>query len=260
MELHYKTFGEGQPLLILHGLFGSSDNWLTLGRKLAEQYKVYLIDQRNHGRSPWSNDWNYQLMAEDLLEFVKTHELEDFILVGHSMGGKTAMNFAARYYPSKVQKLVVVDIAPKPYRVHHDTIVEGLNALDLSQINSRKEADDQLAQYVEEAGVRMFLLKNLYRPKGGENEAKKFDWRINLSVIGNNLVNVSDGLAENLQYDGQTLFVRGVNSNYIKESDETLIKKHFPNATLQSVEQAGHWIHAEKPQEFLEMLLNFIQN
>lgn len=260
MELHYKTFGEGQPLLILHGLFGSSDNWLTLGRKLGEQYKVYLIDQRNHGRSPWSEDWDYQFMAEDLLEFVKTHQLEDFILVGHSMGGKTAMNYAARYYPSKVQKLVVVDIAPKPYRVHHDTIVEGLRALDLSQINSRKEADDQLAQYVEEAGVRMFLLKNLYRPKGDNNEAKKFDWRINLSVIGDNLVNVSDGLAENLQYDGPTLFVRGVNSNYIKESDENLIKKHFPNAALQSVEQAGHWVHAEKPQEFLEILLNFIQN
>ncbi|OJJ23726.1 alpha/beta hydrolase [marine bacterium AO1-C] len=255
MELNFKTFGEGQPLLILHGLFGSSDNWLTLGRKLAEQYKVYLIDQRNHGRSPWSNDWNYQLMAEDLLEFVQTHQLDNFILVGHSMGGKTAMNYAARYYPSKIQKLIVVDIAPKSYPIHHDKIVAGLRSLDLNQINSRKDADVQLANYVEEVGVRQFLLKNLYR-----NDEKRFDWRINLQVIGDNLDNMSVGLPDNFEFDGPTLFIRGLRSKYIKDGDEAVIQHHFPNASIQDVAQAGHWVHAEKPQEFLEILLSFIQS
>ncbi|HAS42672.1 MAG TPA: alpha/beta hydrolase [Microscillaceae bacterium] len=259
MELHYKTFGEGQPLLILHGLFGSSDNWLTLGRKLAEQYKVYLIDQRNHGRSPWSNDWDYQLMAEDLLKFVQTHQLDDFILVGHSMGGKTAMNYAARYYPSKIQKLVVVDIAPKSYPIHHDQIVAGLRALDLGQINSRKEADEQLANYVEEVGVRQFLLKNLYRPKA-EESAKKFDWRINLQVIGDNLDKMSVGLPENFEFEKPTLFIRGLRSNYIKDGDEAVIQRYFLNAVIHSVAEAGHWVHAEKPQEFLDTLLEFIQS
>ena len=258
MELNYKTFGEGQPLLILHGLFGSSDNWLTLGRKLAEQYKVYLIDQRNHGRSPWSNDWDYQLMAEDLLTFVQTHQLEDVLLVGHSMGGKTAMNYAARYEPSRIQKLVVVDIAPKPYPIHHDKIVTGLRALDLTQINSRKEADEQLAVYVDEVGVRQFLLKNLYRPQE-KGSARKFDWRINLQVIGDNLDKMSVGLPGNFEFDKPTLFIRGLRSNYIKDEDEALIQQYFTNATLHSVTQAGHWVHAEKPQEFLETLLGFIQ-
>lgn len=259
MELNYKTFGEGQPLVILHGLFGSSDNWLTLGRKLAEQYKVYLVDQRNHGRSPWSNEWDYQLMAEDLLEFIQTHKLDNFILLGHSMGGKTAMNYAARYYPSKIEKLVVVDIAPKSYPIHHDTIVAGLRSLDLSQINSRKEADDQLAKKVEEVGVRQFLLKNLYRPKT-EGSDKKFAWRINLPVIGDNLDKMSMGLPDNFEFDGPTLFIRGLRSNYIKDEDNTLIQQYFPNAVIRSIAEAGHWVHAEKPQVFLETLLEFIQS
>lgn len=254
MELHYRTFGEGQPLVILHGLFGSSDNWLTLGRKLVEQHKVYLVDQRNHGRSPWSDEWDYQVMAEDLHEFVQQQQLDNFILIGHSMGGKTAMNYAARFYPSRVEKLVVVDIAPKPYPVHHDTIVAGLKSLNLSEINSRKVADEQLSAQIKEADVRQFLLKNLYR-----NEEKKFSWRINLQVIGNNLAKVSEGLAENLQYDETTLFIRGRHSNYIKDQDELVIKNHFPNADIKTVENAGHWVHAEQPAAFLEALLRFLK-
>ncbi|EAY26845.1 alpha/beta fold hydrolase [Microscilla marina] len=254
MELHYKTFGEGTPLLILHGLFGSSDNWLTIGKKLAEQYQVYLIDQRNHGRSPWSDQWNYEAMSDDLHEFVEQHQLQDFVLIGHSMGGKTAMNYAVNHTPSKIEKLVVVDIAPKTYPIHHDKIVAGLNALDLSQVNSRKAADEQLAAYIDEVGVRQFLLKNLYR-----NEEKNFEWRINLPVIGENLTNVSGGLTEDKQYEGTTLFIRGRKSNYIKEDDEAVIHQHFPQATLQTVENAGHWVHAESPAEFLEMLLTFLQ-
>lgn len=253
MELHYKTFGEGEPLLILHGLFGSSDNWLTIGKKLAEQYKVYLIDQRNHGRSPWNNEWDYQAMSADLHEFVETHELKDFVLIGHSMGGKTAMNYAVDYTPAKIKQLVIVDIAPKPYPIHHDKIVAGLKALDLSQVNSRKAADEQLAAYIDEVGVRQFLLKNLYR-----NEEKSFDWRINLPVIADNLANVSGGLAEGKQYSGTTLFVRGRKSNYIKDGDEAVIAQHFPQAAVQTVENAGHWVHAERPVEFMEMLQAFL--
>lgn len=253
MKLHYKTFGEGAPLLILHGLFGSSDNWLTIGKKLAEQYKVYLIDQRNHGRSPWSNEWDYQAMSADLHEFVEEHNLQDFVLIGHSMGGKTAMNYAVDYTSAKIKQLVIVDIAPKPYPIHHDKIVAGLKAIDLSQVNSRKAADEQLATYIDEVGVRQFLLKNLYR-----NEEKNFEWRINLPVIADNLVNVSGGLAEGKQYNGITLFVRGRKSNYIKDGDEAVINKHFPQATVQTVENAGHWVHAERPIEFMEMLQAFL--
>lgn len=253
MKLHYKTFGEGEPLLILHGLFGSSDNWLTIGKKLAEQYKVYLIDQRNHGRSPWSNEWNYEAMSADLNEFVEDHALQDFVLIGHSMGGKTAMNYAVDYTSAKIKQLVIVDIAPKSYPIHHDKIVAGLKALDLSQVNSRKAADEQLATYIDEVGVRQFLLKNLYR-----NEEKRFDWRINLPVIGDNLINVSGGLAEGKKYNGTTLFVRGRKSNYIKDGDEAIIAQHFPQAVVQTVENAGHWVHAERPVEFMEMLQAFL--
>lgn len=255
MELHYKTLGEGVPLLILHGLFGSSDNWTTIGKKLAENYKVYLIDQRNHGQSPWSNDWNYDFMGDDLHAFVEQHHLSDFILMGHSMGGKTAMNYATRYTSAKIKKLVVVDIAPKPYPIHHDKIVAGLNALDLSQVKSRKVADEQLATYIDEVGVRQFLLKNLYR-----NEQKTFSWRINLPVIGGNLANISGGLASGLQFDNPTLFIRGLKSNYIKEEDQAIIKTHFPAAQLKTVENAGHWVHAERPAEFLDMLTEWLNN
>ena len=159
MKLHYRKYGEGQPLIILHGLFGSSDNWQTLGKKFAENFEVYLVDQRNHGHSPKSNEFNYQLLSDDLYKLITDLELENITLIGHSMGGKTVMHFAQEH-PLFIKKLIVVDIGPKAYPMHHDIILAGLNSLDLSAIKSRGQADKQLSKFIEDIGVKQFLLKN----------------------------------------------------------------------------------------------------
>jgi esterase len=253
MTLHYQELGQGEPIIILHGLFGSSDNWLTFSRLLAANYKVYLIDQRNHGRSPWSDEFNYEVMSADLMEFIETHHIEQPIIIGHSMGGKTAMRFAARY-PEAFRKLMVVDIAPKYYRPHHQEILAGLHALDLASLQSRQQADEQLTQYVPELGVRQFLLKNLYR-----NEQQIFAWRINLPVIEHEIENVGEALVYTKPVHQPTLFLRGGQSHYVKDEDINLIRQIFPQATLETIPEAGHWVQAEKPKEFLEKVIGFIE-
>src|SRR5687768_14638733 len=149
MKLHYRTIGEGQPLFILHGLFGSSDNWQTLGKRFAEHYKVYFVDQRNHGHSPHSDDFNYDLMVTDLHELVTDLGENNINIIGHSMGGKTAIGFAAKF-PRMIEKMVVADISHKGYPMHHDTILDGLNAIDLSVIKSRGEAEAKLSEYIDQ--------------------------------------------------------------------------------------------------------------
>ncbi|NJO01093.1 MAG: alpha/beta fold hydrolase [Bacteroidia bacterium] len=253
MKLHHREVGEGTPVLILHGLFGSSDNWMSIGRKLGEQYKVYMPDLRNHGKSPWSNDWNYDFMAQDVLEFVQTHAIHQPIIIGHSLGGKVAMLFTARYYAEETQKLIVVDIAPKAYPVHHDQILEALISINLDQVESRQEADEQLARYLPDKSVRQFLLKNLNR-----DQENRYSWQINLEVIKEKIGIVGEPFPEDLSWDKPTLFIRGRLSNYIKDQDIDLIKKHFPQSQLSTLENTGHWIHAEKPAEFLEITQNFL--
>ncbi len=254
MKLHYKELGEdnSKSLIILHGLFGSSDNWLTIGRKLAEHYRVYIIDQRNHGDSLHDKLHTYEAMAEDLAEFITAHNIENPHIMGHSMGGKTAMQFAVTH-PDLFDKLVVVDIAPKAYPVHHDEILEGLESIDLATIKTRSDADKQLAEYVPELGVRQFLLKNLNR-----DSSKSYSWKINLPVISQSIEKISEGPKEKLKTEKQVLFVGGKNSNYIKEADFTTIDSFFPNAEIEMVEGAGHWIHAEKPEAFLEIVERFL--
>jgi esterase len=251
MKLFFRELGKGQPLIILHGLMGSSDNWLTQAKLLADRYHVFLVDQRNHGQSPHNPEFDYGVLANDLRDFIAEHKLERPIVLGHSMGGKTAMNFAISN-PTMLDKLIVVDIAPKAYPVHHDSIVEGLKAIPINTIQTRNEADEILSGYVPEADVRQFLLKNLSRkPAGG------FAWKINLNVIDSNLEQISADIHYPGTYSGQTLFVRGAHSRYVKDEDRPRIKDLFPNSTLITMD-TGHWVQAEKPKEFVEVVTNFL--
>ncbi|MBC3540808.1 alpha/beta fold hydrolase [Rufibacter sediminis] len=255
MELNYKVLGEGQPLLILHGLFGTLDNWQTLGKEFSKTYQVYLIDLRNHGRSPHSSEFSYQLMTDDLLEFLEQHQLQDAMIIGHSMGGKVAMNFALQH-PEKLAKLLVADIAPKAYPPHHDEIIAGFRSIDLNSIQNRQAADDQLAQKVPDFGTRMFLLKNLYR-----TEDNTFAWRLNLDSIEQNLEQILGNIESETPFTKPTLFLRGANSRYIKpDQDLPQIQSLFPNARVETIENAGHWLHAEQPQEFYRLTMDFLQS
>jgi len=252
MNLFYRELGEGEPIVILHGVFGSSDNWLTPAKVLSQDHKVYLIDQRNHGHSPKSDVFNNVIMAEDLAEFMDQHSIKDPTVIGHSMGGKVAMNFAKKH-EENLKKLIVVDIAPKYYPPHHQKILAGMKAIDLKQLKTRQEADEILKQFEPEIGVRQFLLKNLYR-----NEQGKFDWRINLSVISEKIENVGEALDESTEISTPTLFIRGEKSNYIKAGDEDLIRKFFKNYTIVTIEGAGHWVQAEQPDRFLKAVQAFL--
>ena len=251
MQLNFKKSGSGPPLVILHGLFGSLDNWFSIAKELVEHYTLYLVDQRNHGDSPHSTEWNYGVMVEDLLELLDAEGLDSVYLMGHSMGGKTVMNFAVQY-PERVSKLIVGDIAPRYYPIHHQVILEGLNALDLSQLQSRKEADDLLAPYIPELGIRQFLLKSLGRDANG------FAWKINLSVITQHIEEVGKALDEETVFEAPTLFLGGANSSYIQEKDLSDMKRHFPNCTWISIPNAGHWLHAEQPQAVVAEVRKFL--
>lgn len=252
MELNFKKLGTGKPLIILHGLFGSADNWFSISKELKDIFTLYLIDQRNHGDSPQSDEWNYQVMVEDLKEIMDNEGLEKAFLMGHSMGGKTAMNFALKY-PDKAEKLIVADIAPRYYAVHHQRILEGLNSLDLEAIGSRKEADDQLAEYVPNLGERQFLLKSLGRGSDG------FQWKINLAVITEKINEVGQALPDGKSYSGPTLFLAGSNSSYIQQSDLDDIDKFFPNNTVEFIADAGHWLHAEQPDAVVDEIRRFLK-
>lgn len=251
--LHANIVGKGEPILILHGYFGMGDNWKSQANQLADSYEVHLIDQRNHGRSFHSDDFDYELMVDDLLAYVTFHQLNSFYLLGHSMGGKTAMLFAVNY-PEKVKKLLIADIAPKNYPPHHHQILEALNAIDFSKITLREEINDVLKKYIAEEGVRQFLLKNVYRKTKTE-----LAFRFNLTSLTENNDEVGEALPAMTMYEGETLFLKGENSGYISSDDTFLIQAHFPNAQIQTISNAGHWLHAENPVDFLAAVLQFIQ-
>ncbi len=266
MELYHREMGRGEPLIILHGLYGSSDNWINIGKALSETYRVYLVDQRNHGHSPHSHKHNYYVMVDDLLEFIQSQGLEKVNLLGHSMGGKTALYFAVAH-PEMVQKLIVVDIAPTPYQMltktnpqalNHLNIMNALYNLDINHISTLKEADNQLAATIPYQRVRQFLLKNLKRNRDGS-----FRWLLNISAIRNELPAILDGLDpekyrnNNASFSFPVLFIKGELSEYIQAEHKDAILKIFPHANIQTIEGAGHWVHAEKREEFLETLRNF---
>lgn len=242
-----------KPMIILHGLFGSCDNWLTQAKLFVEHYHVFTVDQRNHGLSPHSEEFDYTLMAADLLEFIEDHQLKDSIIIGHSMGGKTAMNFALAN-PGKLSVLIVVDIAPRAYDLEHYTIAEGLNAITIDTLTSRNEADEQLSRYVPEMDVRQFLLKNLQRKAEGG-----FSWKINLKVLTAKLANVGVDLQYPGNFEKPTLFIKGNRSNYVREEDAKHIYEIFPKAKIQGLD-TGHWVQVEKPQEFVDAVNTFINS
>lgn len=253
MELHYKVLGQGAPIVILHGLFGMLDNWQSVAKVLADKYTIYLVDNRNHGRSPHDPEFNYEVMSADLHEFLQKHQIEQPVIIGHSMGGKIAMYFAGRYTPELFRKMVVVDIAPKYYRPHHRDELAGLFAVDLAHIGSRQEAEVSMARHITEPGTRQFLLKSLYRADDG-----KFAWRFNLPDISEGIENVGEGLPTHFYAEKPVLFIRGGQSRYIKDEDMELITTHFPNFRLETIPDAGHWVHAEKPHLLVEMIEQFI--
>lgn len=252
MLLHSNIIGEGKPFVILHGFLGMSDNWKTLGNHFAEHFQVHLVDQRNHGRSFHDDNFYYEALAEDLKHYFDANNIKDAILLGHSMGGKTAMLFATQY-PELVSKLIIADISPRFYPIHHDAILEGLNSLDLNVIKSRGQADKQLANYVSDSGTRQFLLKNLYWIEKG-----KLALRMNLDVLTENVSEVGEALPTHAKFEGDTLFLRGDKSEYIGNQDQAIIKNHFPEANIITISNAGHWLHAENPEDFYNAVTNFV--
>lgn len=253
IQLNFREVGEGPPLIILHGVFGSGDNWLTISKLFAPHFHVFLVDQRNHGRSPHTDDFSYDLLVEDLHDFANQQNLETFFLIGHSMGGKVAMKFAARY-PGRLRKLVVVDIAPRYYNPHHQQILAGLKAIDPDTMSGRAEAEQAMAAHIPELDVRQFLLKNLYR-----NEEGKFAFRINLPVLERSIAIIGEALAPDSRIQVPSLFIKGQNSRYISDQDKTEIPVMFPNSSLVEIAGAGHWVQAEQPQLFADTVLDFFQ-
>lgn len=251
MKLHFKKIGYGEPLMIIHGLFGSSDNWGMLGKKFAEKFTVYLIDLRNHGRSPHDSSMNYELMADDLHELILNEGIESPVLLGHSMGGKAALQFNEKH-KNVLKKLIVADIGIKSYPMHHDVIIKGLKNVNLEFISSRKEAAESLSEFVKEIGVQQFLLKNLYWVEKG-----KLGWRMNLDVIIQNIHEVLTEIKTKNNFT-KTLFVRGELSNYILEEDIPEISAALPNSSVSTIKNVGHWLHAENPVEFYNLVTSFI--
>lgn len=257
MKLYANVIGnQGTPLLILHGIFGMGDNWKTLGKRLSEAHnvQVHLLDARNHGRSPHAKEFNYKVMAEDIKDYCAQNKLKKIVLIGHSMGGKTAMNVAVDH-PDLLDALIVVDIAPKEYPPHHQTILKGLFMLYNEALSSRKEADQKLSEVIDNLGIRQFLLKNLYR-----KEKNQLALRLNLPVIKDNIEEIGKTIKNTATYTGPTLFVKGAQSDYIKKEDRNLLDKHFPKSQLLTIKGAGHWIHAEKPNEIFEGLISFLKH
>jgi esterase len=267
MELSYKKLGAGPPLIILHGLFGSSDNWFSVGRELASDFEVYLVDQRNHGNSPHHVIHNYQALSDDIHNFLGEHNLMHVNVIGHSMGGKAGLLYGLQH-PCNINKMAVVDISPFAYSfkesiygsITHSQIIRGLLSIDPDLLMNRAEADLQLQQFVPSMAVRQFLLKNLKRTADG-----KFLWTLNLSALADNLHEIFAGVTDEFQQKAQNLpvfpllFIRGQRSEYISASDEKAINTGFPHAKIVTVQDAGHWVHAEQPVRLLEIFREFFK-
>ncbi|UTW14164.1 alpha/beta fold hydrolase [Marinobacterium rhizophilum] len=252
MKLHHQIQGTGEPLLILHGLFGSLDNWGSQAKALADDYRVISIDLRNHGRSPHDNEMSYAAMAQDLVELMDNLGIDSALVLGHSMGGKAAMQLALTA-PERVSKLIVVDIAPVQYPDHHSDVFSGLQSIDLATVTSRSDAEKQLSLRVDDAMVRAFLLRNLYRTEAGQ-----FDWRFNLQALHSGYPNIS-APPTGTPYTGPCLFIKGGDSEYIQASHRDAILELFPAAGYKVVEGTGHWPHAQKPALMTRLIRNFLQ-
>lgn len=253
MQLNFQTFGTGFPLLILHGLFGSSDNWHTISRRLGREFQVFAVDLRNHGRSPHSVIMDYEVMAGDIAEFLQAHRLPQAHVLGHSLGGKVAMRFALRH-PDQVARLIVADMAPRAYPPSHLPIFEALRSLDLASFHNRNEMDAALVSAIPEPSVRQFLLKNVTRTDTGA-----FGWKLNLPAIEANYPKLLQAIDDDAPFPGPVLFIRGGQSDYIQDTDHASILRLFPQASFKTLPNAGHWIHAEAPEEFFQLVTGFFK-
>lgn len=252
--LYSKIEGSGKPLLILHGFLGMSDNWKTLGSQFASAgFQVHLLDLRNHGRSFHSEEFSYEIMAQDVFEYCNENGLENIDVIGHSMGGKTAMLLATSY-PNLVDKLLVADIGPKFYAPHHQDILAGLNAVDFTTKPSRNDVEEMLKNHIPDFGTRQFLMKSLYWKEPGQ-----LAFRFNLAVFNEKINEIGKALQSDLIFERPTLFIRGGNSNYIQDNDFENIKKHFPNSSFETIPNVGHWLHAEKSEMFYELASVFFK-
>lgn len=251
--LYAKVVGEGKPLYVIHGFLGMSDNWKTLGSQFSKNgYQVHLLDMRNHGRSFRSDVHTYEAMVKDVVEYAASLQHDSIDVIGHSMGGKVAM-FLAVNNPGLVSKVVIADIGVRYYAPHHQTILEGLQAVDFSVKPSRQQVEDILEKYIHDFGTRQFLLKNLYWEQEGQ-----LGFRFNLPSLVKNVENIGQALQEGTYFQGPSLFVRGANSGYVKDEDLENIHSHFPNMLLKTIPDASHWLHAEKPREFYSIVVEFL--
>jgi esterase len=254
MKLFFRRFGQGNPLVILHGLFGISDNWITIGKRLAGHFDVFIPDLRNHGQSPHSRIFNFPALVDDLVEFTEENKLKDIILVGHSLGGITSMQFALEN-PSLVKKIVVVDISLRKYRnlEDHQRLIDTMLSVDFSSVNRRSDVEQQLMKTIKSTRLRQFLLKNVYW-----RNKDTLDWRLNLDALNENMPLVYESTPDEKRYPGPALFIRGGLSDYILDDDLDEILKKFPRAELSTVPNATHWVHADAPEEFYKILIGFL--
>jgi esterase len=252
-KINYKVFGEGEPVVIMHGLLGMLDNWQTFAKNLAKKYMVCIIDLRNHGKSFHSDEMDYLLMAEDLREFMELHHMFNAHLLGHSMGGKVAMKFAFEH-PDMVSKLIVADISPSKYPGGHESILEALLSVDLAKVNEREEVDNHLMDFIGDRKIVLFLMKNLSRVKEGG-----FRWKANLDAISNNYENILDEINSSDAYEAPTLFIKGERSNYLNEKYSQPIRDLFPGATVKEIPGAGHWVHSDDPETTLKYVEEFLE-
>ena len=255
MRLFSNRYGDsGVDMIIIHGLFGMSDNWNTLGKKFREDFKVHLLDLRNHGKSPHSDNFNYDVMCADLLEYMMEHNIQRPIIIGHSLGGKVAMKFAFTY-PGRIEKLIVVDISPRRYNTDFvQNILQKLYKLPLDNFKKRGEIDVFLSSFYQDKGMRSFLLKNLYRKKNNE-----FAWRFNIEVLLDKVSNIQEAGFVQGVCDIPTYFIKGGKSNYITNEDKLIIDKYFSDSSILIIDDAGHWLHADQPEEFYKKVIEIIK-
>lgn len=247
--------GEGRPLIIIHGFMGMSDNWKSFSPQYAALgYQVHLLDLRNHGKSFHANEFNYEVMMQDVIEYADAHQLEQMDIIGHSMGGKIAMLLAV-CHSARVRKLIIADIGPKYYAPHHQEILAGLNAVDFTVLPDRAQVEEMLYPYIPDFGTRQFLMKNLYWKSPGQ-----LDFRFNLKIFNEKIEEVGAALPEQTVFNQPTLFLRGGNSRYILESDWEGIRSHFSQAMLETIPNVGHWLHAENPKTFFEITAHFLKD
>jgi esterase len=256
LDLNFKEYGTGnQNLIVLHGFLGSLDNWHTLATEWGKSgLHVYTLDLRNHGKSPHTESHTLQLMVDDVNDFMFQHHIHEATILGHSMGGKVAMLFALQY-PSICTKLIVADIAPKAYKPGHDDVFDAIFQVSLDKITTRKEAEEAMKPFLGDFGTRQFILKSLERTAEG-----RYEWKFNLKTLFQDYAEIIKGIDIKTTYDGASLFIKGEVSGYIQDEDRVRISQLFTTAKFETVSGAGHWIHADQPAAFYQLVFDFVNS